>query len=796
MNRNLLLSILLLLTSWGAFAQEPSLRMKLANKKYDRLAYSAAIPLYQDVLKHEPGNLKAMVNLADSYQKVKDTRNAERLYSDIVKRNDAPKEAYLHYAQALAENNKYESSREWFLRYEEARRADKRSERFARSYATLGNFFADSVYYTVYYTSLNSGYSEFGPAYYKSGLAFASSRPRSKGVNRVYEWDQSPFLDLYFAPDTTLIKDESMELRPGYAPRMVKTSGKAYRFNDDDTPPTSNDSPTLGYTGSVVTKDSLYRDETGATTALALAGDINSKFHEGPMTFFPGGDSVIFTRNNFVPGKVGKSNDGTNKLKLYTARYKDGKWTAITELPFNNDEYSVGHPTLTPDGKRLYFTSDMPGGYGGTDLYVSTWANGKWSKPLNLGNTINTEGNEMFPFVAADDELFFSSDGLGGLGGLDIFRAKLGNGEAEYVANMSFPINSRKDDFGIIVNKSQRSGYFASNRKRGQGDDDIYRFTYTPPVNLRLEGIVLWAGTETPIDSVDVQFKEIDNLLGKAFTPEDGKFRFNNIRTEKQYEVVANKPGLRGQIAGVSTKGVPAGGVVYVKIYMDKDLFFALDGTVINRTKRNPVIGDTVTLRNLTTKEELQTITDQFGRFHFELEPGNRYEVTGKEGSIKTNTVGLSTQGKKESEVFTALLYLNEPNECETVRMKFFVPNIYYDLDKSNIRLDAEKTLEHVLKLMTNFPEIKMELGAHTDSRASRAYNVALSKNRVEAAIKWLVARGIDRSRLTFAYHGEEKLVNNCGDGVYCPENEHQYNRRTEFNVILNGENITRKICK
>jgi hypothetical protein len=584
MNRNLLLSILLLLTSWGAFAQEPSLRMKLANKKYDRLAYSAAIPLYQDVLKHEPGNLNALVNLADSYQKVKDTRNAERVYADIVKRNDAPKEAYLHYAKALAENNKYESSREWFLRYEQARRADKRSERFAQSYATLGDFFADSVYYAVYYTSLNSGYSEFGPAYYKGGLTFASSRPRGNAVNRIYEWDRSPFLDLYFAPDTTLIKEESMELRPGYAIRQVKTSGKSYRFNDDDTPPTSNDSPTLGYTGSVLTKDSLHRDATGTTEALALGGDINSKFHEGPMTFFPGGDSVIFTRNNFVPGKVGKSADGTNKLKLYTARNKDGKWTGITELPFNNSEYSVGHPALSPDGKRLYFTSDMPGGHGGTDLYVSTWVDGKWSKPLNLGNTINTEGNEMFPFVAADDELFFSSDGLGGLGGLDIFRAKLGNGNAQYVANMSFPINSRKDDFGIILDKSQRSGFFASNRKRGQGDDDIYRFTYTPPLNLRLEGIVLWAGTETPIDSVDIQFKEIDNLLGKAFTPGDGKFRFNNIRTEKQYEVVANKPGLRGQIAGVSTKGVPAGGVVYVKIYMDKDLFFALDGTVINRT--------------------------------------------------------------------------------------------------------------------------------------------------------------------------------------------------------------------
>jgi outer membrane protein OmpA-like peptidoglycan-associated protein len=796
MNTRIFFSLLLLLSFSAAFAQEPSLRMKLANKKYDRLAYSAAIPLYQDVLKYEPGNLQALIRLAGSYQKIKDMRNAERVYADIVKRNDAPAETYLYYAQALAENNKYEKSREWFIKYETARQADKRSERFTKSYATLGNFFADSVYYQIYYTSLNSGYSEFGPAYYKGGLAFASSRPRNAAVNRIYEWDQSPFLDLYFAPDTTLIKDESMEMKPGFTARKVNNTTKSYRFNNDDTPQTANDSPTLGYALNTANRDSVQRDETSTTAAFPFEGDINSKYHEGPLAFFPGGDSVIFTRNDFMPGKTGKSADGTNKLKLYTARQKNGKWTSITELPFCSSEYSVGHPALSPDGKRLYFTSDMPGGYGGTDIYVSTWDKEKWSQPVNLGNTINTEGNEMFPFVAADDEIFFSSDGLGGLGGLDIFRAKMSNGSAEYVANMSFPINSRKDDFGIIIDKAQRSGYFASNRKRGRGDDDIYRFTYTPPVNLRLEGIVLWAGTEEPIDSVDVQFKEISQLLGKAITPEDGKFRFGSINAGKEYAIVANKPGLRGQIASVSTKGVQASGVVYVKIYMDRDLFFALDGTVINRTRSNPVIGDTVTLRNLTTKEDIRTITDQFGRFHFELDPGCRYDVSGKQGTIKTNTVAVSTQGKKESEVFTALLYLNEPNECETVRMKFFIPNVYYDLDKYNIRSDAEQTLTRVLQLLNDFPEIKVQLGAHTDSRASRAYNVTLSKNRVESAMKWLTEHGIDRSRLTTTYYGEDKLVNNCGDGIHCPENEHQYNRRTEFNVILNGENITKKVCR
>jgi outer membrane protein OmpA-like peptidoglycan-associated protein len=229
---------------------------------------------------------------------------------------------------------------------------------------------------------------------------------------------------------------------------------------------------------------------------------------------------------------------------------------------------------------------------------------------------------------------------------------------------------------------------------------------------------------------------------------------------------------------------------------MDKDIFFALDGTVINRTKLNPVIGDTVTLRNVTTGGFIRTITDEFGRFHFELDPSSRYEVSGKEKNIKTNTVGISTVGKTESEVFTALLYLYEPNECEKIKLKFFIPNIYYDLDKYNIRSDAAKTLTNVLEMMKLHPEIRIQLGAHTDSRASQAYNVVLSKNRVQSAIDWLVERGIDRSRFTLAYYGETKLVNRCGDDVYCPETEHQYNRRTEFNVILNGEDLTRKICK
>ncbi len=711
----------------ATFAQPP--RMRIADKRYERLAYSAAIPLYEDVLRHEPDNLQALLKLADSYQKVKDTRNAERVYGMLVKRKNVPVETYLRYAQVLAENNNYEASRQWFMRYEQVNRSDKRGERYAKSYSTLGDFFADSVFYNIHYSTLNSGYSDFSPAYYKNGLVFVSSRPREAAVNRIYEWDQSPFLDLYFVPDTASIGDENMDKNPGYAGK--KTSArieKSYHFNDDDTPPTSNDSPTLGYNFNPARRDPEVRTTISLTEVFPLVGDINSKFHEGPVAFFPAGDSVVFTRNNYVKGSYGESADGTNKLKLYTANLKEGQWTHIHEFPFNSEEYSTGHPALSPDGRRLYFVSDMPGGFGGTDLYVSTWAKGTWSKPLNLGSTVNTEGNEMFPFIAADGEIYFSSDGLGGLGGLDIYRARITEGNAEYVVNMSFPINSRKDDFGIIIDKQNRRGYFSSNRKRGKGDDDIYKFTYTPPTNLRLEGIVLLVGTEEPIAQVDIQFKELTNLRGKAETPADGKFRFGDIKAEKEYEIVANKAGLRGQIAKVSTKGVQPGGVVYVKIYMDKDIFFALDGTVINRTKLNPVIGDTVTLRNVTTGGFIRTITDEFGRFHFELDPSSRYEVSGKEKNIKTNTVGISTVGKTESEVFTALLYLYEPNECEKIKLKFFIPNIYYDLDKYNIRSDAAKTLTNVLEMMKLHPEIRIQLGAHTDSRASQAYNVVLSK--------------------------------------------------------------------
>jgi outer membrane protein OmpA-like peptidoglycan-associated protein/tetratricopeptide (TPR) repeat protein len=764
-------------------------RMKQADKQYERMNYLTASQLYEEVLQKDPANKSALLKLALCYRKLKETKKAEKILSKITRLDSIPSENLLYYAQALASNGKYEESKEWYQKYQDIKEgADSVASRFVNSYQNLGTFYTDSSLYQVKYTSLNSNVSEFSPVFYKSGLVFTGSRRDETGIIRKYNYDQSPFLDLYYVADTNQIKEVKTDTTEAL------TSGKkrkSYRENDDDTELTANDSKALGYYHNKAEVTEVNKDSQ--TEVSKFASSLNTKYHDGPVTFFSSGDSMIFTRNNFLDGKRGESKEGVNKLKLYAAKLKDGNWGEIKELPFNNDQYSVGHPSLSLDNKRLYFVSDMPGGFGGTDIYVSQYESGQWAKPVNLGKEINTAANEMFPFIDSTNTLYFSSEGLGGLGGLDLFFTKLrDDGTPSNIVNMGYPVNSDKDDFGITVDRSGKAGYFSSNRKRGVGDDDIYRFTYGPRAGIRLEGIVVRVGTEAPIDSVTVELREIQTVKEKAVTPADGKFKMTQFKPNTDYEVIAIKPGLSSPLTKITTKGTPPGGVIYVKLYMDKGIQFVLNGALVNLSKGSPVGGDTITLYNVSTKRTIKTPCDQYGRFEFNLDGGSKYEVKGK----GTNTVKISTEGKTTSEVFTALLYTSDPNDCEQLKLKFFVENIYYDLDKFDVRADAQASLEKIVSLMKDNPNMTIDFTSHTDSRASRKYNDWLSQKRSQSVYDYLIAKGIPKDRLSFASYGEERLVNRCGNSITCPETEQQRNRRTEFFVYLNKINITKVKCR
>ncbi len=254
---------------------------------------------------------------------------------------------------------------------------------------------------------------------------------------------------------------------------------------------------------------------------MEFAPELNTTFHEGPVTFDITGERVFFTRNNYNKGKRRNDKDGTMRLNIYTSNRGADGWQTPTEMPWNTDEYEEAHPTLSVDGRSLYFASNRPGGEGGMDLYVSRLEGGTWGEPVNLGKTVNTAGNEVFPFIHADGTLYFASNGLGGVGGMDIFAVETGGGDSESEVdivrgtpvNIGAPYNSNKDDFGFIVSADGTYGYLTSARAGGSGGDDIYSFqTDTPTERARTQRICVFAAPNEAqkLAGVKVRLEPID----------------------------------------------------------------------------------------------------------------------------------------------------------------------------------------------------------------------------------------------------------------------------------------------
>ncbi|TBN03566.1 flagellar motor protein MotB [Hyunsoonleella flava] len=273
-----------------------------------------------------------------------------------------------------------------------------------------------------------------------------------------------------------------------------------------------------------------------------IKGDINTKYHESSTAYTKDGKTVYFTRNNFFNGKFKKNSENTHALKIYKATMIDGEWTDVESLPFNDDEYSVAHPTLSVDEKKLYFASDMPGTKGRSDIFmVAINEDGTYGAPMNLGPKVNTEGRENFPFISEKGMLYFSSDGHQGLGGLDVFMIEAANMKSDILKNMGKPINSPKDDFAYIINESTRKGYISSNRKGGKGDDDIYSFEI-PDCEYDIIGTVINKRTKEILGNADVVLKdENNNVLESVKSDSNGKFQFNLSCKEQTYIVEAQK---------------------------------------------------------------------------------------------------------------------------------------------------------------------------------------------------------------------------------------------------------------
>jgi outer membrane protein OmpA-like peptidoglycan-associated protein len=607
-----------------------SYHIRQGNRMYNDFAYNSAITEYQKGLSKKEFP-EARLKLAECYRKVNDLKRAEEAFSKAIQLPEAQPIHKFHYALILIRNGKYEQAKPYLDQYIAAMPFDSAADKLRASCDSIPAWLEDSILYTIQVSPLNTGQSNFSPVWYKNGVVFSTDR--GKGKN--YEWTGRPFLEMYYAK------------------------------------------------GSI---------DSGFTTPVKLTGDVNGIYHDGPATFNKTGDTIYFTRNNYLKRKVQESENDEVNLKIYQAVKKDTNWVDLKEFMHNSNDFSTGHPAVSSDGNTMYFISDKVGGMGGSDIYMSQRVNGEWSAPINLGTSINTPYNEMFPVLWKDTVLFFSSEGHYNFGGLDIFRiAKNGSGWSE-AKNLGYPLNSSYDDFGIAMNDSGNAGLFSSNRNiENSTQDNIYSFVV------------------------------------------------NDIR-------------------------------------------FTLEGVAVEKSSQMPLAGVKVELLNKRTNKIESYVTGPDGKFFFKLDPETDFSIVGSKDTYFTNTETVSTVGKKQSESMYVKLKLEL--ERIVVDKPIVLENIYYDLDKFDIRPDAAAGLDNLVTIMMDNPGIKIELSSHTDSRADDKYNDGLSQNRAESAVAYIIAHGINASRIIAKGYGERQLINECSNNVECTEEQHQQNRRTEFKVL------------
>ena len=622
-------------------AQKPPAAVVKANKSYEKLAYIDAIKTYERVAEKGYKSVEVFQKLGNSYYFNAQLDKAGKWYEQLFAMGrPVDAEYYYRYSQCLKSMGNYVKADAMMEQFNAKAGTDERAILFAQNKDYLEVIKENSGRFTIDDAGVNTEYSDYGSAYFNNRLVFTSAREVIGVSKKVMQWTGQSFTNFF-----------SAELKP---------------------------------------------DGT-LTTPIKFEKGLNSKFNESTAIFTKDGKYVYFTRNNYNNGSRKGDDKKNTLLKIYKSTRNGEKWKDVTELPFSSDQYSIAHPTLSPDERTLYFASDMEGTYGQSDIYKANINDdGSLDTPVNLGKEINTPGRETFPFISQNNELFFASDGRPGLGGLDVFVSQLGeDGSISTPVNVGAPVNGKTDDFAFIIDGKTRKGFFSSNREGGKGNDDIYKFTETRKLACEqaLEGLV--------VDS-----KTLDLIPNAEVILFDSKFK------------------------AVQT-----------------------------------------------------VVTDNTGKYKFEVKCGDNYYVRANKAAYESSEKKLGIP--KKSGITNQTIELDKKivpvTTNDDIALALGIKMIYFDLNKSFIRPDAVIELEKILDVMKSNPTMNIDVRSHTDSRQTAAYNIALSTRRAKSTVEWLVKKGIKASRLTSKGYGESKLVEPCPDGVECSEEQHQLNRRSEF---------------
>ncbi len=759
------------------------------------LDYMTAIVEYQQVLQREDLP-EAKINLAECYRKINDTENAEYWYGQIVRLPNTKPVHKLYYGMMLQANGKCDVARLWLKQYEKEAPDDARGQFLAKACDMEEELLTKNKgIYQINHLPCNSSFDDFGPSIVHGQLVFASDRDLGTAIKRTSMWTGNPFSDLYATP--------------------------------------------------------LKTDQPGDIASARLekfSNSVNTRFNEAAVCLAPDGQTIYFTRNNFDDGNTERSEEGLVKLNIFSAqRNADGSWSNVTRLPFNSAEYNSAHPSMSPDSKRLYFASNRPGGFGGMDLYFSELNNGVWSAAINLGPTINTEGNEIFPFIDLNGRFYFASNGHLGLGGLDLFYSTA-KGEKDWnqPINLGAPLNSTHDDFGVCFGGDLSWGFFTSDRDGGAGRDDIYAFSKNAsPVEI----YVFDTQTLKPISGAAV----LNSLTSLTLTTSSEGIVAFDMRHAECADFSTAKKGYEAAVKTGCTGNESAahGQITRIEIGLNKLGNFSVQGLVFDMRDGFPANGAKMILTNDCGKIAPEPIiTGPDGRFKFKLDKNCCYTLRAiQDGFIAGVAEGICTKNLTQNPAFKVNLNLepyrdaegfivdipekkntqtgpsyndltglyenpdgtpatfdlgdglsvrdgvlydngapSQPSESTWERgSEGFLINLYYDFNAHHPSEASFPELKKLLKTLRQNPDFQVEIASHTDARGSDEYNLNLSQRRADSVVDWLVKQGVTRERLTPHGYGENKLVNKCGNGVQCEETEHQLNRRTEFRIIGTG---------
>ncbi len=603
-----------------AVTQVLSAQYKQGIKYFNKGEYYNAIPKFIKVANGNGENkIDATIKLADCYLQLKDYRNAEVFYKKAIESGKADPATHYNYATVLKNNNHYQEALEEFNKYLQLNPTDAKAKNAVKYCKEIKAWQSlPKEYEALNLAEINTDKSEFSPVIYDGKLVFVSEQNADIVNYEQYDFNGKPYLNVFF----TDLKNEI---------------------------PSSSKKP--------------------------FSGKINTNYHDGPVCFNKEQNVLYLTRVNYIENK--KDKDFVNRAKLYISEKSGKSWGTAKPFAYNSENYSVAHPSISDDGSNLFFSSDMPGGFGGMDLWVCKKGKDGWEKPANLGPDINTSGNEEFPYSRKDGMLFFSSDGLPGFGGMDIFSCKQIAGKWILNRNEGLGINSFADDFGICFIDNSK-GYISSNRDGSVGSDDIYKFTFSAKM-ISLDGTVLKSqDIFDPVKNIKV-FLEDDGgtHIKDTRTNESGYFRFDNLSPDKKYMIKIDEtdPTFNGQkhfyyadsrnnimrVTVVNEKGekhvfrnLPVDGNSLPELTIPDDI--TLGGNLLyGENPSNPIANKLITLKDGNGNIIEQVTTNAFGSFVFsKLPPDENYilELSELDGSLPPDVkIILTNKSGKEIKI-------------------------------------------------------------------------------------------------------------------------------------------------